>query len=88
MDKIILGTDKWRDVERWVEVCVEHGKKYILNSKESKIGFEKTWYELAVEIPDEHEKAHFMHDIHECWKPKRLRRKYMGEVPIYAGSYR
>lgn len=87
MAKIVLGSAKWRDIERWVEVCVRHEVKYILDTKESRIGFEETWYQIVVDIPDETDRKCFMNDIHESWKPKRLQHNCIGGNNSYARAH-
>ena len=83
MSKIILGSAKWRDIERWVGVCERYELRYNLATKESKIGFEETWYQLVVE---ELTRKFFLNDIHESWKPKKLQHNCVGDKPVYAGA--
>lgn len=87
MSRIVLGSAKWRDIEEWVKVCARYEVKYVLATKESKIGFEETWYQLVVDVPEELTKKFFLNDIHESWKPKRLQHNCIGGNNSYAGAY-
>ena len=86
MAKIVLGSAKWRDIEEWVKVCERYEVKYILATKESKIGFEETWYQLVVDIPEELTRKLFFNDIHESCKQKRLQHNCVGDKHVYAGA--
>lgn len=73
MSKIILGTPKFRDIERWEAICEDHKVQYILHVKESKAGFEEKWYRLTMYVVDD-KVEDFMNDIREGWKPETHRR--------------
>ena len=68
MGVIVLGTPRWRELEKWENVCEKHNVKFTLEMKKSKIGYERMWYSLTMNVPNEIERT-FMKDIRTDWKP-------------------
>ena len=72
MSCIVLGTPKWRELERWESICEKYKVKFALEIKKSRIGFENSWYLLSMYVPNDIER-NFLNDVHNKWKPYNQR---------------